>query len=361
MGLNDLSRGERLAAAGVLGWVGWKAVQKLRERSLAGHVVLVTGGSRGLGLLLAREFVREGCRVAICARDPQELDAARRDLEARGGRVLPIVCDVGDREQAEAMVARVTEHFGRVDVLVNNATVIQVGPLASMTVEDFHEAMDVNFWGSVHTTLAVVPQMRARGTGRIVNVTSIGGKVALPHMLPYDCAKFAAVALSEGLRSELAKDGITVTTVVPGLMRTGSPVNAWFKGDTEREFDWFSVSAATPLTTMSAARAARRIVLAAKRGEAEVTLTWQATVLRMVHGIFPGATADAAGVVNRLLPGARPDQRGRRRGMEMATPTVPSAVTGLMNRAARETHQYAGTPEPSPRHARQAGLNQEER
>jgi NAD(P)-dependent dehydrogenase (short-subunit alcohol dehydrogenase family) len=356
----DLSRGERLVAAGVLGWVGWRAIQKLRERSLAGHVVLITGGSRGLGLLMARELVDEGCRLVICARDQAELDAAREDLEARGGRVLAVRCDVGDREQVESMIAGATEALGRVDVLINNATVIQVGPVEAMTVKDFHRAMDVNFWGALYATLAVLPQMRRRGTGRIVNITSIGGKVALPHMLPYDCAKFAAVALSEGLRAELAKDGITVTTIVPGLMRTGSPVNAWFKGERESEFDWFSVAAATPLTTMSASRAARRIIQAAKRGEAEVTLTWQATLLRIFHGVFPGATADVASVITRLLPDARPDQRAASRGMHLATPTVPSPVTGMMNRAARETHQYAGKPEPTPRHAEQAGLDRGE-
>jgi NAD(P)-dependent dehydrogenase (short-subunit alcohol dehydrogenase family) len=358
---SDLSRGERLVAAGVLGWVGWRAIQKLRERSLAGHVVLITGGSRGLGLLMARELVDEGCRLVICARDPEELDAARRDLEARGGRVLAIRCDVGDREQVESMVAGATEAFGRVDVLINNATVIQVGPVETMTVDDFRRAMDVNFWGALYATLAVLPQMRRRGTGRIVNVTSIGGKVSVPHLLPYDCAKFAAVALSEGLRAELAKDGITVTTVVPGLMRTGSPVNAWFKGDREREFDWFSIASATPLTTMSAKRAARRIVLAAKRGETEVTLTWQATLLRIFHGVFPGATADVLSLIDRLLPEADPAQRAESRGMHLATPAVPSPLTGMMNRAARETHQYAGGPEPTPRHAEQAGLDREER
>ena len=106
--------------------------------------------------------------------------------------------------------------------MVNNAGMIQVGPLATTTKEDFVTALDVMFWGTLYPTLAVLPQMRARGRGHIVNITSIGDLVSVPHLLPYTCAKFAAVGLSEGLRAELGPVGIRVTTVVPGLMRTGS-------------------------------------------------------------------------------------------------------------------------------------------
>jgi NAD(P)-dependent dehydrogenase (short-subunit alcohol dehydrogenase family) len=348
-------RGERLLAAGAVAYLGWQLLQQLREVDLAGRVVLITGGSRGLGLLMAREFASEGCRLVICARDPQELEAAEQDLSARGAEVLALQCDVADCEQVRQTIARATERFGGIDVLVNNASVIQVGPVATMTVEDFERALAINFWGGVYATFEVLPQMRERRSGRIVNITSIGGKVAVPHLLPYDCAKFATVGFSEGMRAELAKEGITVTTIVPGLMRTGSPPNAFFKGNIEREWDLFSLSSATPLTTMSAVRAARRIVQATKRGEAEVTLTWQAKLLRLTHDLFPGATADLLGVVNRLLPDAEGPTR-EVRGMELATPFSPSTATTLMNRAARETHQYAGRPEPARDHAEAVGL-----
>jgi NAD(P)-dependent dehydrogenase (short-subunit alcohol dehydrogenase family) len=347
----------RVVAAGTLAWLGWKALQRAREERIAGQVVLITGGSRGLGLLLAREFARKGCDIVICARDPEELRAARTDLEERGASVLAISCDVTDRDQVEAMVARATEHFGGIDILVNNAGIIQVGPIDTMTIRDFERAMDVIFWGSAYATFAVLPAMKARGSGRIVNITSIGGKVAVPHLLPYDCAKFAMVALSEGLRAELARESIRVTTVVPGLMRTGSPVNALFKGKQELEYNWFSLSSATPATTMSAERAARRIVAATRRGEAEVTLTWQANLLRAFHGLAPGVTADLLGLVNRALPKAEGGTRREARGMELDTALSPSPATVLMNRAARETHQFAGRHEPSRTHARKIGLD----
>ena len=197
------------------------------------YAVLITGGARGLGLALAREFVRVGCRLVLAARDAQELARARQDLTQRGAEVLAVPCDVTNQEQVR--VDQATQHFGRVDIVVNNAGIIQVDPMSTTTVEDFATALDVMFWGAFYPTLAVLPQMRARRSGHIVNITSIGGMVSVPHLLPYTCAKFAAVGLSEGLRAELGQEGIRVTTVVPGLMRTGSYVQARFQGQQECE------------------------------------------------------------------------------------------------------------------------------
>src|SRR5918912_3423887 len=129
-----------------------------------------------------------------------------------------------------------------------------------MTLEDFEQAMAVHFWGPLYATLAVLPQMRARRDGRIVNISSIGGKVSVPHLVPYSASKFALAGLSDGLRAELSKENVIVTTVCPGLMRTGSPRNATFKGKHRDEYAWFSISDALPLTSMSAERAARQII-----------------------------------------------------------------------------------------------------
>jgi NAD(P)-dependent dehydrogenase (short-subunit alcohol dehydrogenase family) len=345
-----------LLTAGAVAWAGYRSLQRAREQDVSGRVALVTGGSRGLGLLIARELLHRGCHVAICARDVHELEEAERRLEAEGGSVEAIPCDISDREQVRLMVESIQEELGPIDLLVNNASIIQVGPLDSLELEDFELAMETNFWGTVYTTLAVLPGMRARKEGRIANVTSIGGKVAIPHLLPYDAAKFAALGFSEGLRAELGSEGISVTTVVPGLMRTGSPVNAFFKGDAEKEFAWFSLGDATPLSAMSAARAARQIVGAMLRGNAEVTLSWQAKLLRIVHDLFPGTTADLLGGVNRLLPDA-PGPTGMVRGMDLSTPVSPSPLTAMMNRAARRNNQYGGRPEPSPEHAEKVGLS----
>jgi NAD(P)-dependent dehydrogenase (short-subunit alcohol dehydrogenase family) len=288
------------------------AAREIRRRAnpvdLSGQAALVTGSSRGLGLLIARELARAGCNVAICARDADELERARIDLVRYGRDVEAIICDVSDQVQARRMIERVTARFGQVDILVNNAGVIQVGPLENQTLDDFQMAMDVMYWGVVYPTLAVLPRMRARGSGRIVNVTSIGGKIAVPHLLPYSSAKFAAVGFSEGLAAEVAKDGITVTTIVPGLMRTGSHLHALTKGQHEAEYGWFSLGASLPLISMDAERAAEQIVDAIRREESVRCLGITATVASRFHGLFPGTTVELLGLVNRLLPSpaARP-------------------------------------------------------
>jgi NAD(P)-dependent dehydrogenase (short-subunit alcohol dehydrogenase family) len=336
-------RNALLLAVG-LGFVGYKLWQRQRLANLNGQVVLITGGSRGLGLALARAFAQEGCRLVLCARDAQELDWAREDIAQQGAAVLPLVCDVTDRTQVNQAVEEATRHFGRVDILVNNAGQIQVGPMPTATVEDFEDALGVMFWGALYPTLAVLPQMRARRSGRIVTITSIGGKVGIPHLLPYTCAKFAAVGLSEGLRAELGREGIYVTTIVPGLMRTGSHLNAQFRGQQEREYTWFSLGASLPLISMDADRAARQIVQATKRGEAERILSLPANLLERFHGLFPGTTSNVLHVVNRLLPQANGSATtGSMRGEEIRQRQRSGFLNALMSQgewAAKRFHQY---------------------
>src|SRR6266496_2566016 len=199
-------------------------------------VVLITGGSRGLGLVLARHICARGGNVALIARDHEELARAKADLSPRGGEVLTIECDLLDTGQIQAAVRRVIDRFGKIDILINNAGIIEVGPLEHLTPEDFNRAMRLHFWAPYELISLVVPEMRIWGGGRVVNISSIGGKVAVPHMASYSASKFALTGLSDALRAELARDNIYVTTVAPGLMRTGSHVNAKFKGNHDNEF-----------------------------------------------------------------------------------------------------------------------------
>jgi NAD(P)-dependent dehydrogenase (short-subunit alcohol dehydrogenase family) len=319
-----------------------RMVATVRRRR--GGVALVTGGSRGLGLLIARELATRGFRLAVCARDPAELAAAEADLTRRGAEVLTVVCDVADPGQVDHLVRSVVERFGRLDVLVNNAGIIEVAPVSAMKVEDFRTAHDVMFWGTLYPTVTSLPHLREH-QGHIINITSIGGKVSAPHLLPYNCAKFAAVGLSEGLRAELTGSGVAVTTVVPGLMRTGSHLRALFKGQQHKEFAWFAVAASLPGLSMDARRAARRIVRAGLRGRAELTLTPAAKVAVRVHGLFPGATARTLGVVNALLPSTGPDAPpvpGTAASDELDSRLL-RAVTVLGRSAARRYHQAVST------------------
>jgi len=310
-------------------------LRRRRKVDLRGQVVLITGGSRGLGLALAREFARRGSHLVLCARNAEELQRVQRDLAESQGRVVPIPCDVTDRGQVAHLIGEVLREFGRMDVLVNNAGSITVGPIHTMTIADFEQAMDVMFWGTVYATLATLPHFRERARGAIVNITSIGGKVSVPHLVPYSCAKFAAVAFSEGLRAELKGLGIDVLTIAPGLMRTGSFLNAWFKGAEKAEAAWFSASSSLPGISMSARRAARQIVTALEQGRAERILSMPANLLARFHGLFPELTTEILGLINRLLPSGS-DQVEK--GSDSATLQRPwmRAVTVLGRRAADE-------------------------
>ncbi len=327
-----------LAGVGVL-FAGRAMWNNFRSVSLDGKVVLITGASRGLGLALAEECAKQGCRLAICGRDEESLRRAERELRDMGAEVLALRCDVGQRAEVEQMIRDVTAHYGKIDLLINNAGTIAVGPLDAQTLEDFQEAMDVMFWGAVNTTLQVLPHMLERGEGRIANITSIGGKMAVPHLLPYSAAKFAITGFSEGITTELADKGIQVTTVIPGLMRTGSHVNAFFKGDHHAEYAWFGVSASTPMLAMSAPRAAKKIVQAIRKGQTEVVLGMPAKIAALAHGIAPATTVRALGYVNRALPVSAGDSKARHRGNQSESAATRSPLTAFGKSAARRWNQ----------------------
>lgn len=331
------SKRSLLIAAGVSLWVA----RKLRPRnySLQGRTVLITGGSRGLGLALARQMIDQGARLAICGRDPESLERARASLAKRGADVMAVPADVTDPESVRELIEAVRQRLGPVDVLINNAGVIEVGPAVTMSVADYEEAMATNFWGMLYPTLALLPEMRARRSGRIVNITSIGGKLGLPHLLPYSASKFAAVGFSQGLRAEVAADGIKVVTVCPGLMRTGSPRNAIFRGQYRSEYAWFSISDALPGLSISAERAGRRIVAACSRGDAEVLFPIPARVAAVVNAVAPGLTGSVLAAVHRLLPGADGGSSGRRKGAESQSSLSPSWLSRLGDRAAEKYNQ----------------------
>jgi NAD(P)-dependent dehydrogenase (short-subunit alcohol dehydrogenase family) len=330
-----------LAATGAGLWLAARALKRRRESyDLRGKSVLITGGSRGLGLVLGREFVQAGARVAICARDADALERASADLVQPGLPILAIPCDLTKYDEVEEMTQTVRQRLGRIDILINNAGVIEVGPLESMTLADFEEALRVNFYGALHTMLAVIPEMRERGAGRIVNISSIGGKIAVPHLVPYTASKFALTGLSKAMRAELGSDGIIVTTVCPGLMRTGSPRNAIFKGQHRAEYAWFSIGDSLPLMSVSAESAARRIIAACQRGEAELVFPWHTKLAVTFDALFPEASAAILAFINRLLPAPGGIGTARARGRESQSELSPSFLTTLGDQAAQRNNEF---------------------
>ena len=319
--------------------------QQPQTIELADRTILITGGSRGLGLELARQAVSAGAKVAICARNKAELQRARRELnrlrkeEGNSTKVLAISCDVTQPGQVKSMIRRVKRTLGPVEILINNAGIIQVGPEEEMNRKEFEEAINTHYWGPWHTMQAVLPGMREQQAGRIVNIASIGGKVSIPHLLPYSASKHALVGLSEGYRMELLKEGIYVTTVCPGLLRTGSAKNAIFKGQHRKEQTWFTVNNASPLVSIGAEEAAEKILEAAKRGSGTVVLSVPAQILSGINGVFPGLVSNVLGLVDRWLPDAGGIGEQRRRGENSESDLSPSWLTYLNEKAAERNNE----------------------
>jgi short-subunit dehydrogenase len=224
-------------------------------------------------------------------------------------------------------------------MLVNNAGTIAVGPFESMTREDYQDAMATHFWATYYAVEAALPLFKQQRCGRIVNITSIGGKVSVPHLLSYSASKFAAVGYSEGLRAELAAMNISVTTVCPGLMRTGSPRNAWFKAQHRKEYTWFTLSDVLPGFSISARSAARAIVDAGLRGDAEIVLSLPAQCIALLHGIAPRMTANLMQIGARLLPGPGGVEKSKVLGADSSTAITESPLTILGKKAEREYNQ----------------------
>lgn len=307
--------------------------------TFTGKVAIVTGGSRGLGLELARNLVLSGAHVAICARDDDELEVAREELEGRGADVYAATCDVTNRREVNQFVEEVLAYFGGIDVLINNAGVIEAGPMECLTEEDYDRSLATHFYGPMYFVEAVREHMTSRRQGRIANIASIGGKMSPPHILSYTTGKFALVGYSEGLGVELAKDGICVTTVCPGLLRTGSMVNATFKGQHRKEYGWFAAGASLPLLSIDSAEAARRILDAIARGRREFIFpnVWKGIVAG--HEMFRDTSLAVMGQVNRFFPAPGGIGAESRLGSESESAFTRSAITRANREAAARNNE----------------------
>jgi short-subunit dehydrogenase len=328
-----------------------------RGTNLTGKVTLITGGSRGLGFAIARELARKGSRLVLTSRHLDELKHAKARLVASGNiseeNVFIQASDVSVVSEIRDLITAATAYFGQIDIVVNNAGIILVGPLESQTLASFQQAMDTNFFGALHTTLAVLPQMLARGQGAIVNIASIGGKVAFPHLLPYVASKFAMTGWSQGLRAELSGKGIRVTTVSPGIMRTGSHIQARFSGKAQAEYRWFAAAASLPGTSVNAASAARKVVNAMEKGTAEISIGLQAIAAARLANLAPELTAGMLSVANRFLPDSPSNGEPQFWAEDSSVAgkayrgSLPKFVERLGNKPIEQYNEHPISPEPN--------------
>lgn len=328
----------KIAAAGMLGAALIKVARKKWEKtSVYGKVVLITGGSRGLGFALAQELADRGALLALCGRSEESLKSAQKVMLKRGVDVFIHPADVTDSDQVAALIQRVMDYYGRIDILINNAGAMLVGPQEVMDVADYKKLMETNCWSCLYTTQAVLPHFATQASGQIVNIASIGGKIAVPHMLPYSVSKFALVGLSKGLAGELASQHVHVSTVIPSLMRTGSPMHISVKGDHKKEYAWFKIADSLPFVSQGVDRAARDIVDGIESKKEEIVLTLTAKLAIALQALCPHTLAGAMAFANRLMPPS--SDRSEQKGYESESIISRSALTNATDKAAKAYNQ----------------------
>jgi NAD(P)-dependent dehydrogenase (short-subunit alcohol dehydrogenase family) len=296
---------------------------------LGGKAALITGSTSGIGLAIAERFAAEGARLVLTGRNEAEGGKLAKRLNAHF-----IAGDVTERGLADRLVDATTTQFGRIDVLINNAGIILVGPVQAMTVDDFRRLMATNFWGSVYTTMAALPYMRARRFGRIANIMSLGGRAAAPHLAPYNTSKFALAGFTQSLRAELVRDNIHVTGVYPMTIRTGGHTHAWFKGDQRAEYTWFGLGDTIPGLSASADRSARAVLRAVCDGDPNLFVGLPARLAVALDNLVPGWTAEVLTLINQALPAPVNLDAPAVQGQELEG-TMPDLLNRLVPASAR--------------------------
>jgi len=252
--------------------------------------VLITGASQGIGKATALLFASKGYDLVLAARQPDRLAAVGQEVQNLGRQALTVPTDVKDPQQVKTLVDKALEHYGVIDVLINNAGIYISGSLENFSLDDWHQAIDLNLWGYIHTINALLPHMIERGTGTIVNLSSIGGKVPVPYLVPYNVSKFAVTGLTEAMHSELKPKGIHVCGIYPNLIKTSFMERAIFRGKDEQDAQARRKQLDQVLSTPVIEKpedVAKAIWEGVKHQRSEV-IVGSANVSKAAYNLFPG-------------------------------------------------------------------------
>lgn len=275
----------------------------LRKKRLQfkGKSIVITGGSRGLGLALAQCLLEEGASVTLLARDPEELRKARNKLYMFTKQIFDVTCDITHQQQLEFALAEARAKFGKIDILINNAGSLTAGPLNSLTDNDFQNQMNVHYFSAINAIRAIRPYFHQQGGGIVVNISSIGGLLPLPYLSAHCGSKFALGGASESLAIELRKEGIQLTTIYPGFMRTGSTKNAQFKNQNNSLQKWVRALDNLPVLSISPRHAAKKILSAVALGKSHLVLTAPAKLGVWFHMLFPETYSWTIAAVDNMI------------------------------------------------------------
>jgi short-subunit dehydrogenase len=249
-----------------------------QRRSITGSRILITGASQGIGKALAEEASRRGALVLAAARSDALLRELADKVRAEGFAIETVHADVTNPADRQHMVEAALQHFGGVDILVNNAGIGATGHFAEASAERLRRIMEVNFFGTTETTRVFLPILKKGNKPAIVNISSIAGKRAIPARSEYSASKFAVQGFSDALRAELAKDGVDVLVVCPGLTQTNFSQNM-IEQKAKMQLDH--------MRGMTSEQVARYTLRAIERGADETVLSFQARFIAFVARFFP--------------------------------------------------------------------------
>ena len=200
--------------------------------------VLITGASQGIGKATALLFARKGYQLILTTRHAEKLETTAQEVQSLGySAPLTFACDVTNLSQVSTLIETALDRYGYIDVLVNNAGIFASGPVEQFSLSDWHQVIDTNLWGYIHTINALLPHLLERGSGTIVNVSSIGGKVPTAYLVPYCTSKFGVTGLTEALQAELKPKNIDVCGIYPNLIKSSFLDKALFRGKDQQDLN----------------------------------------------------------------------------------------------------------------------------